>query len=251
MKRKRSSVAAKQPRTAFARKVARARMSTASSMVVVPGVTRSIGYYGRFTGPSGELKFLDSAVSETPIGINGTVLGAGSLNLIAQGAGESQRVGRKVTLTKVMFRGIGFMAGDTTGGTAAESVSSNQMRIILYWDKQCNGAVATAGGILGPGTVTIDSFNELVAKDRFRILKDKIIDFNRTTSVHDGTDFVPGSVTRKVFFSKNCNIPIEFEGATGALTEIRSNNLSFLLVSRNATSPLTFTGTCRIRYSDH
>jgi len=50
---------------------------------------------------------------------------------------------------------------------------------------------------------------------------------------------------------KKCNIPIEYSGTTGAITEIRSNNI-FLLASSDgqADDLVTMVGNCRVRFSD-
>jgi len=53
------------------------------------------------------------------------------------------------------------------------------------------------------------------------------------------------------WYSK-CQIPLEFSSTTGAITEIRSNNL-FLLAgcSTGGDDLVNFLGTCRLRYSDN
>ena len=219
------------------------------------GYLRTAGYYGRFAGGSGsasrEYKFLDTAFADTGVSVTGDIMNNGTFCVVPQGAGESERVGRKIVIKKVMFRGR-VTLGSAQAGTVGDAVEATQIRVILYLDKQCNGAAATAAQILGPGTVSIDSFNELVNKGRFTILKDKIVDLNRLCMVHNGTNYDGGEVIRKVFFSKKCNIPIEYEGATGAITEIRSNNIGMMAVAWDASSsPVLLNGLVRIRYSDN
>ena len=69
---------------------------------VVPGYTRSSGFYGRFAKPNGEMKFHDVDLDDAVIaaGANATA----SINLIAQGVTESTRVGRKCTITAINWR---------------------------------------------------------------------------------------------------------------------------------------------------
>ena len=49
-------------------------------------------------------------------------------------------------------------------------------------------------------------------------------------------------------FYKTCNMPIEYDSTTGAITEIRSNNIGVLLLSRNGVC--TFGSKFRVRFSD-
>jgi len=247
-KRKRGAYSTKAPKSAFARKVARARASTASAMVV-PGYTRTAGYYGRLSGPGSEQKFLDVAISDVSISTAGDIQNADTLVVIPQGAGESERVGRKVTLKKFMFRGAVFHIG-ATAVTAAQAINANRVRVIFYVDKQCNGATAAATDILA--SAAIESFNNLANRDRFMILKDKIYSFNRDSISHNGTNYDAPAAEVKIFMSKKCNIPLEYSGATGGITEIKSNNVGCLLIAQgNGTGNVTACiGTCRFRYTD-
>lgn len=257
MKRKRFSYQTTHSRkvasTPFGRKVQRARLQLAAPMVVA-GATRSVGYYGRMSATGGEQKFLDVAISDLSLSNTGDIMNGGTLVVIPQGAGESERVGRKVTIRKFMFRGqLSLLA--YTGTAAAEAALSNRARVIFYLDKQCNGAAATAGDILGPGTVSIDSFNELVNKGRFLILKDKMVTMTPPAIAWNGTAISRPAVTKQLFFSKKCNIPIEYDaGGTGGITEIRSNNIGCLAISGpTATATgnvVSLIGTCRFRYTD-
>jgi len=255
MKRKRFSyqttTSRKMATTPFGRKVQRARLQLATPMVVA-GATRSVGYYGRMSNTGTEQKFLDVQIADASVGATGDIQNSGTLLVIASGAGESQRVGRKVTIRKMMVRGEATL-NEYDGATAADASAANRVRIIFYLDKQCNGAAATAGDILGPGTVNVNSFNELVNKGRFTILKDKIITLNPMALAKDGTNYVRPRVNKSFFFAKKCNIPIEYDtGGTGAITEIRSNNIGCLLVADSAVAgfPCTVTALVRFRYTD-
>lgn len=190
----------------------------------------STGYYGRISGS--EMKFLDTTYSQGSDDA-GQILG--SANLIAQGAGESQRVGRKVMLKKISIRG--YVQSANTAN------QNDYVRLICYLDKQCNGANAAVTDILE--TDAINSFNNLANKSRFKILRD--MKFSSKDYSTTGQVFMP--------FEENikCNIPLEFDGATGAITEIRSNNIGFLLIGQQdtAANPFTVTYTTRVRYSDN
>lgn len=203
-----------------------------------PGVWRTGGFYGRFTGPQAEMKFHDKDVA-----IVGATAGAldTSLNLVAQGAGESERVGRKIVVRKFNCHWTCFLDPTATAGS-----TSDLLRVIFYVDKQANGAAATAAQILETGSsYPYQAFRNLANVDRFQILKDFTVALNAMGS----TGASATETQKQGRFSLNCNIPIEFDGATGALTEIRSNNIGCLVLGERAGSD--FRAAIRLRYSDH
>lgn len=209
------------------------------------GFYRRGGFYkGRKAAPRGapvEKKYFDTKKAATSAGVAGTIFDD-SLNEVPQGAGESDRVGRKITVTDVLLKGL-----LTTGsGTVAASIADTY-RIILYLDKQCNGATAAATDIL-EGVVDINAFRNLEEGGRFRILSDSIIEGGPLTNA-GGT---AATVDRYQCFHiyKSVKIPIEFNGATGAIAEIRSNNIGVLVVSAGANAGTTLSYTARIRYTD-
>lgn len=199
------------------------RGSRARVAMVVPGYTRRAGFYrapGR-AGAGAELKFHDVDLNDAAISQAGTI--TNSINLIAQGVTESERIGRKCTLKKIGWKfDIQLLAATTP--TANEVV-----RVIMYVDKQTNGAAATALNLLQ--TDDFQSFNNLENKGRFRTLMDRTYAFNPSIS-GDGTTIDTSTLTICDSFYKNVNLPIEFSGATGAITEVRSNNVGVLILSK-------------------
>lgn len=124
-------------------------------------------------------------------------------------------------------------------------------RIIVYLDKQANGATATVGGILSGATPTVNSFRSLSNTSRFRILYDKTKSITATCAAADSTTTnESGEVARPQQFNVRCNVPIEYDNTatTGVLTTIRSNNLGVLAIADQAN--MTFGYTIRVRYSD-
>jgi len=207
------------------------------------GYTRTGGYYGRY-GPQAitggnEAKFF------TPTQDVSTITSAGiiayiSLNRIPQGVTESTRVGRKCVITKIHLRGRIEKEADANASAA-------QARVILYMDKQANGATAAVGDILTSASEL--SYNNLSNSQRFIILKDWFVTL--TANGWDSTSSQWGEKWAPLKFNKKCNIPIEFSSTTGAITEIRSNNIGVLAIcSANATGDMTLTLSSRIRFSD-
>ena len=120
------------------------------------GYNRTGGFYGRATkrrrfarriGRRPESKFLDLSLSDTSLAASAQFLvktGAveattQTLNDIAVGTGESQRIGRKLTITKILIRlGVEFTAAQSSDLLQAR-VTHETIRVMLYWDKQANG----------------------------------------------------------------------------------------------------------------
>lgn len=180
--------------------------------------------------PEGELKYFDTQYTQSSDD-QGVILS--SLNLVPQGTDENERIGRKITVYQISFNGI-----------ITQSSSSDALRIILYLDKQANGANAAVSDILD--TADVYSFMNLANRDCFEILQEWLF----------GSDtFATSGGAGKAFMQQvdiGIEVPIEFSGATGAITEVRSNNLGLLLIGFDDTAslPWVFNGTSRIFFSD-
>lgn len=202
-------------------------------------VTRAYPSVTRFMPSGGELKFFDTAVDFT-IDTTGEVPATGQLNLIPQGAGESQRIGRKVTIKSINFNGL-VLYNPTTDTNGSDFVT-----IYLVLDKQCNGAAASATDVL----TTVDFFKaqrNLANSERFVIMKR----WQFSLQSQAGASGAFGKVQRGLKFYKKCNIPIEFSSTMGVISEIRSNNLFLLAGSTSVSDDKTaVSAICRLRYSD-
>ncbi len=129
--------------------------------------------------------------------------------------------------------------------SALQNNVADNYRIIIYVDKQANGAAATASDILQT-PVSFEAFRNLENSQRFRVLKDKRIAFGSRSTIGAAS-------ARNVLSSAiniKCRCPIEFSGATGGLIEIRSNNIGVLIVSRASAPSCTINYVSRIRYTD-
>ncbi len=202
---------------------------------VVAGVTRQSGFYGRF-GKGGELKFFDTLLGATAFATAGVVFSP-SLNLIPQGITESTRVGRKCTIKKINMMGFLLL----NSGTA---VTSETYRVMLVVDKQANGAAATVLDVLQ--TADEKSFNNLANTSRFQVLKNWYGSMNKTADI--GTNINSRIQTFK--FNKKCEIPIEFDATSGAITTIKSNNI-FLIGLSSVGTTLSLSHNTRVRFSDN
>jgi len=209
-----------------------------------PGVDRTGGFYGRYSGRDGELKFHDVAVNATDVATAGNIQNGGTINIIPQGVTESQRVGRKCTIRSINWR---YRFNLSEIDAAADPAAGDNLRIIVYLDKQANGATAAVTDILE--TANLNSFRNLANSGRFQILKDSYEVLNYLTLASDGAGVVSSAAVAKTkTWYKKCNIPVEFSSTTGAMGEIRSNNLGVLLISNQGV--IDFTSTIRLRFSD-
>ena len=98
---------------------------------------------------------------------------------------------------------------------------------------------------------TVDSFRNLENSNRFHILYDKTWAVTQQAGATSSTYFVEKNFQAYI----KCNIPLEFSGATGGLSEIRSNNLLTLAISEydsggGETAP-TVEYHSRLRYKDN
>lgn len=206
------------------------------------GHTRTIGYYGRYDASGGhieEKKFLDTFENGAAIGSSNTWNPMfENIPLIAQGVTEVQRVGRKAFIKNINLRYYVELPH------SASSAEGDIVRVALVWDKQANGVQAIGTDIWEDGTALM-TFRNLVNVGRFVIMYDRVHPLNILAS-HTTTGSFP--LVRYFHYSKKCNIPIEYSGATGAITERKSNNI-FVIAYTN-TGIATLRGLVRIRFTD-
>ncbi len=207
------------------------------------GYDRTVGYYGRYNrGLDSEKKFHDVDADDDVVSLGGTIQNA--LLTIVQGATESQRIGRKITITDISLN-MSLSVPATT--TAADG--NDVCRVMLILDKQCNGALpALITEVLE--SANFDSFNNLANKGRFRTLWQKKIVLNHTAGGWNGANVISFESGKNLSKSLRCNIPIEYDNtaATGVITTIRSNNIFMLYISKNGLCGVDCS--MRFRYTD-
>ncbi len=218
------------------------------------GFVRTAGYFGRYRSISNplafqknaskELKFLDTQQVTTLI-TQSIITLKDSINKVAQNTSETGRIGRNIVLKKIMFKGE--LNLQSQSGVDAVFDSNDHVRLILYLDKQTNGAIAAVADILETtGVGSQNSFRNLANSKRFVILYDKKWELHANISEGVGATFQSAAVTVPVEFFMNVNLPIEFDSTTGGISEMQSNNIGFIAVSEFGKTNLT--GFFRIRY---
>ncbi len=197
----------------------------------------------RANGVTSELKFHDLDIDDASIAANGTIAQVSCLT-IAQGTTESERIGRKVVVKSINWRySISTIVASTS--TATEPLT---VRVVLYLDKQTNGATATVTGILESDDY--QSFNQLANKSRFRTLMDRTHTLNPNGIAGDGSANDFNGFTENYTFFKKVSIGVEYDNTftTGVIGTMRSNNIGVLLLGKNTGG--VFDSKMRIRFSD-
>lgn len=262
---------AKRSRTGSKKSTAGRKMIVVSPAdMVVPGYTRNNGNYGRYNRccrPS-ELKYLDTAHS---MSIDPTDLSRNEvfqeLCKVPIGTGPNDRIGQSITIKSVGINYSVWMPAQT--GIPIIAVQSHQVRLILVQDKQTNSTGMSAEDLLqdagSPTDPSAQAFRRLTNSGRFNVLADVRHNLNYDgVAYHGGNVATPPATnglvgTAQTLTSgtiwKDCNIKIEYgAGGTGAITEIKSNNLSWVMLLE--TLPIAGTGgvslimQARVRYED-
>lgn len=184
-----------------------------------------------------EVKFFDTDLN-FPIDATGEVPATGQLSLIPQGDTGSTRDGRQCVIKSIQIKGIVIF----TPAAAATAASIGYLALIL--DKQCNGAPAAVTDVFTSTNMATNLIN-LNNSERFMTLKKW--KFNMTAQA--GVTAAYNESVRAIDFFKKCNIPMNFSSTTGAITEIRSNNVFLIAGSSNSDDLITLVGTCRLRFT--
>ena len=156
--------------------------------------------------PSVECKFFDS-----PIALAGAtqvwtrIDNNAMLSGIVQGTGPQQRVGRKIKVVGIIVR-------------YAFQVNQGPYCFDLVRDKQCNGVAATSTQIY---TLPLEygSLPNPFEETRFQFLK-RIESYNPAQASDVST-----STACSISFVKKCNIVVEYNASTGAVSDLTSDNV--------------------------
>jgi len=197
--------------------------------------------FKRVAASSAELKFKDTTKALTAIASAGTIFND-TLNGLSEGNTDSTRVGNRITVKSVMLRGKATVAPSNDFGNAKQTV-----RIIVYLDRQANGATAAVGDILA--SADYRSFNNLDNSDRFRTLAEETIDLVATGAAATGAAFSFSGDTKSFFLKAKLNLDFKYKGNAGTVADLSGNNIGVLVIGE--TDGLGTLGyIARVRYTD-
>lgn len=210
---------------------------------------------------TGEKKGMDTDISLTPI-ISTTNTNASSfvLNLIQQGSGSWNRVGRKAILRSLRIKGAFSFAMTPTAATGAGV--ENTTRMVVVWDKQPSGAaIPTFDTIFGitaqDGTESCPDIwcpPKYDNMDRFKILKDETIDVKPESFIGSGSGPQVTQYQTYDTYLKLGLLETVFQGQSAPMTiaDISTGAIYifFRAAQNSAVSSSAFDGIARLRYSD-
>lgn len=187
-----------------------------------------------------EKKFFDTDISFS-VDATGEVPATGQLVLIPQGVTQSTRVGRGCQVKSIQLR------LNCLYNPGADTAGCTTIVICLVQDTQANGAAALITDVLTSNVITSAMVN-LANSERFKILRR----YTYVLQSGAGVSAAYGKDQKQLDDYIKLNVPLEFSAATGALTELKSNNF-FLLAgtdSQTTDDEVAVAGTCRVRFTD-
>ncbi len=187
-----------------------------------------------------ESKFVDIETDSDAFATTWATMEDGTNNCVsgvAQGIGESQRIGRKYTITSIHIKCLAHVASSEA---AVNPQSAFRGRICLVLDTQSNGATLTATDVMDGGlTNDFLAFRNLQFTKRFKVLWDKSFVITPIGQVNDGAvdKFSNGSYTTNMFsynkrFGNGLNVLCD--GTTAAIASITDNSLHIIGVGNSA-----------------
>ncbi len=239
------------------RRFARKEMQ-ASRRNFVRGLSRTGGEIGNYKPDGPEMKYVDKHITFTNIPDTGTI--TSTINVVPTGTTKKTRIGNKVVIRRIRLNLNVYLAPTLGGVGGAMPSTDDSLRIIIYIDKQCNGATATVAEILDSSTAGIKVVNQWYNKDnhdRFIILADKIVNLkprpivwqidagdptNKDNRIH------AGRTEKQLKWDLNVLVPIYFSADTGVLTGIRSNNIGLLACTSKGR--ISWNGATRVEFLD-
>jgi len=186
---------------------------------------------------SNETGFVDVAFASYALDTTGTVT---LLNTVAQGAGVSQRVGKKIALKGLQFRGN--MQNNSTA-------SINDVAFLIVYDKRPTGALPAVTDILT--SATSFAMNNDANSGRFSILKR--VDCTLAGNPTAAANYTSEMIRSADFFLSLKNLPTVYKAAaTGAIGDIEQGALYLLTIGSISagTGAAVINGSFRMRFLD-
>jgi len=225
-------------------------LTRAAPRMFRPGFDRTGGGYKRAlynpNADKAEIKNYDvlntiALVFGNPLAVSTGATSGACLDLLTQGVGENQRIGRKICVKNIHYR------GNVEYIPQVGSEAWDRAVIMIILDTQCNGAFPA-----NPPTDVFSSTNpsafllNLDNSNRFRVLKSWSHDFNAT--VQDVGGATLANQIAHVDLYVPMNMEVVYSANTGAIAELRDNNIFLAFGSANGLCQ--FGGSSRVRFTD-
>ena len=197
-----------------------------------------------------------TALDTAPSGANPALYHVLTLNNIAQGDTGDGRKGNKICAKKITVR-MKVEVDPNSDGVYTNLVSSGHLfRVLIYLDTRPNGAGVTINQLLDPYPANdgqVYSYNNIYAKDRFKILSDKWLQVPPSFILYDGENYHSGGNFKFFKVSVPLNCEIWYSDATNNLSSIQANNIGIFIMSDASNSAYTtmkFSYRSQLRYTD-
>ena len=202
-----------------------------------PGFDRRVGFYGK-----PEVKFLDTLIAYEDINVT---IQVDPILTIPRGNDQTNRIGRKINVTKVSWKGSIILSG-----TQNFINTTCTVKLMIVLDTQTNGLTFTANDLLTSNSIL--SFNNLSNSGRFKILYAKYITLKSAGgSGNEAIGITYGECDYWFNANINCNHTIEYDSSTntGQVSTVKSNNM---YVVTQATQPdlCDISSRVRVRFTD-
>lgn len=185
-----------------------------------------------------ELKFHDTSFD---VSVPETADTRGGCANVAQGTGQSERIGRKIVVKSIQLTGRLRYTPVNISDTATTAY------LYILQDNRCDGGNPVATEVF-TGSDMSKAFKNLAFASRFKILKRYAIDLN--VPQDNESIYVPGALNYNIDFYTKLDIPMEFTGSTGNVSEMTEHNLVVFAGAKDSDGQVRFFGESRIRYID-
>lgn len=166
-----------------------------------------------------------------------------TLNAISQGDTASARTGANLFMTRI--EGQCFVSGtDAASPPASIGAFAGVVRTMIFYDKQTNGSAPSVSDVLVSASA-LASQNPLRAK-RFKVLYD-------VTQPLGSINLVPNFGIARWKFDLPLNLPVQYTGTGGAVSDISTGGLFLLMICQtNGTQANNPAGTYNftVHYTD-
>lgn len=198
-------------------------------------------FFKKKKGDFPELKFKDTTKAATTSAAAGSIFND-TLCGLAEGNTDQTRIGNKVTAKSIMLRGAVQLGAATSTANAMDIV-----RILVYLDKQANGATAAVTDILA--AADYNAFNNLDNSDRFRTLAEHSVTVVCPGVVASGAAFTSMAQLSQPFFMKaKLNLAMKYKANNGTILDLAGANIGVLVISRNGLATVEYIA--RFKYTD-
>lgn len=228
------------------KKLVAARSAVRKAAVALRGRTsaypraplRTGGFYGGYYKRGREeLKTIDvDNIAGAVSSVGAVVL----LNGVPQGTDYTERIGRKVMMKSVLWRGF------VTPNASVSLPEGAFFRYIIFYDAQTNATAPAVTDVLA--TNAYDAPLNLTNRDRFRVMVDKFCSINASTFT-TGALSAGSPMPKALKFYKKMSMEVIFGSTGGTVGSIQTGGL-FLLTICSVNSGCKLDIYSRTRFTD-